>query len=1190
MLLKSLRLHGFKTFAEKTPLLFDSGITVVVGPNGSGKSNISDSIRWVLGEQSVKTLRCAKMEDVIFNGTPTKRAQSFAEVELVIEDKEHKLGTDNDEITIKRRFHRSGDSEYFINQNQVRLKDVHELFMDTGLGRDGYSIISQGKIDSIVTSKSDSRREIFEEAAGISRFGYRKADAEKRLEQAKENILRLQDILKELEGRVGPLKEQSEKAKFYLSLAEEKKKLEIGVWVYTIEQSADVLKKHSEKISIARKQYEDIELELENISSQAEANFSKSNMCVSKIDEIRRSVSSLEESFSEKQNKISVFKNDISHNVDNVKRIQKDIEESSQSSESVRERINDRKLEIEKLNLSIEEKKKELGLHTSELESLQISMGECSQKANALSKELAELSLSTSTSNIKIVTSESTIKELLSRVSKINDELIQSNNNLNNMKLTLSDYEEKCNQAKEKVAAIENSLEGYKLKLESKKRKASEQKSLADKLTLDAEDKIRKIRLLEELERNLEGFAQSVKVVMKEAERGTLSGIHGPVSRILKVEDEYSVAIGTALGSSMQNIVVETEEDAKKAIMLLKRKGVGRSTFLPLSTIRGNKLSYDGIETCKGFIGLASDLCSCDPKYEQIIVSMLGRIVVVENIDCAIAMSKKFGYKFRVVTLDGQVINAGGSLTGGSVVKNSALLNRSIEIKNMTAEYEVLKEKAKDARILFRTVNEEVSKVESDFLSTQSELSLSREESFKVSAEFKRLSLEADSLKSRCENLEKEKEHSQSRIKNLTDEKENEELKYSELSKKIVEIESRIEVNSVSKDEFLKKREILSESIQKVRLDIFSDEKDIDSIKHEINSMIERQKGSEKKVTLFKEEIKCIEQKNEELRIQIENLEKESSDIKNQIKESEDEVASLNKQRMEIEKFTTDLRNSEREKTNEREIVSRELSKLEERKDNLQKEYDTIIAKLWDEYELTRSEACNVCERIENVNKANARLNELKNKIKNLGNINVGAIEEYKEVSERYEFMSDQVKDIEKSRDELRKLIADLTSQMKSLFVSKFNEITNNFKVIFKDLFGGGDAKLILSDPENVLTSGIEIEVAPPGKIVNRLEALSGGERALVAISLYFAIMQVNPPPFCVLDEIEAALDDVNVYRFASYLRKINSKTQFIAISHRRGTMEEADVLYGVTMQDEGVSKLLKLDAKEMEKRMKGIS
>lgn len=1190
MLLKSLKLHGFKTFAEKTSLTFDSGITVVVGPNGSGKSNISDSIRWVLGEQSVKTLRCSKMEDVIFNGTPTKRAQGFAEVTLVIEDKEHKLQSDSDEVAIKRRFHRSGDSEYFINETQVRLKDIHELFMDTGLGRDGYSIISQGKIDSIVTAKSEGRREIFDEAAGISRFGYRKADAERKLEQAKENILRLQDIVKELECRVEPLKEQSEKAKLYLSLAEEKKKLEIGIWVFTIEKSGNVLKEHDDKISISRKQYEDIENEIENISVQTESNFAKSNSCVAKIDEVRRNISGLEETLSSKRNKISVCENDIEHNDENLKRIHKDIEESSQSSEKMQEQVTEKNLQIEKLNFSIQEKEKELELHTSKLKNLQISMGECSDTVSELSKKLSDLSLSASDSNVKIITSKSSIKELLARISTIDGDLVSIVSKLNDMQVTLDDYNEMREQSEDKVKQIENSLQGYKLKLESKNRKIEEQKIIADKLTLDAESMVRKIRMLEELERNLEGFTQSVKVVMKEAEHGLLSGIHGPVSRIIKVDEKYSVAIGTALGSAMQNIVVDNENDAKKAIMFLKRKGSGRATFLPISTIKGSKIAFDGVEKCDGFIGIASDLCNADKQYGQIILYMLGRIVVVEDIDCAIAMSKKFGYKFRIVTLDGQVINAGGSLTGGSTVKNSGLLNRSIEIKNLTNEYESLKVKAKDARLLLRTTNEEASKIEADFLSTQSELSMHREELFKISSEFKHVALEVDSLKSRRDALESEKKSSQDRVEKLTIEKDKEEQIYSELSQKITSVESQIKTSSESKDEFLKSKEVLSEQIQKVRIEIFSDKKDIESIKYEIKSLKERQEGSAQKISLFKDEVKHLENKNQDLLDEIKNLKKESDEIKEQIREGQEEIVTLNKERMNMEKLTTDLRNAEREKINEREIVSRELSKLEERKDNLQKEYDVIIAKLWDEYELTKSEACKICDKIENVNKANLQLNGIKNKIKSLGNINVGAIEEYKEVSERYKFMSDQVRDVEKSRDELKKLISDLTSQMKSLFVSRFNLINENFKLIFKDLFGGGGAKVILTDESDVLTSGIEIEVAPPGKIVNRLEALSGGERALVAISLYFAIMQVNPPPFCVLDEIEAALDDVNVYRFASYLRKINVNTQFIAISHRRGTMEEADVLYGVTMQDEGVSKLLKLEATKMEKRLREIS
>ena len=1186
MLLKSLQLHGFKTFSDKTLLSFDRGITVVVGPNGSGKSNISDSIRWVLGEQSAKTLRCSKMEDVVFNGTPIKRAQGFAEVVLTIDNKERKFQIDSDEVVITRRYHRSGESEYLINQNLVRLKDIHELLMDTGLGRDGYSIISQGKIDGIVASKSEDRREIFEEAAGISRFRYRKADAEKRLEQAKENIVRLDDIIKELEDRVGPLKEQSEKAMAYITFSDEKKKLEISIWTYTIEKSAKILNEHEEKMSISRAQYEKIEEDIQNISSQTELSFQKSNSCVSKVDETRRKISKLEEEASDIKNKISVLQNDILHNKENIKRIENEIEESSKSSEDLDALISQRNLQIADLKNSIEKKRVELGAYTCDLENLQKSFDFFSETNEKHASELSSLSVKESELKIKIITSESTIQDLTSRVANMDSNMNLLKENISDTKSLLDDYTFMNEQVQKFVGDLENSLSGYKLKLDLKKKKIDELKSVADRLTLDSEDKIRRIRMLEELERNLEGFTNSVKLIMKESDRGVLSGIYGPVSRIIKVKEKYSTAIGTALGSAMQNIVVETEADAKKAIMLLKRKNVGRATFLPLSTIKGTKLFQKDVEKCRGFIGIASDLCSVEPKYSEIVLSILGRIVVAEDIDCAIEISKKFNYKFRVVTLDGQVVNMGGSLTGGSITKGSGLLSRAIEIKKMNEEYEKLKENAKNSRLSLRIAQEELSKIESDFLGTQGELSRKRDECFRISTECKQTLLNLKNYESSYKNLENEKNSSQTSIKKFSEEKLEAESEMRDIVEKIKKVESEIKINSESRDKLLLKRDSLSQDIQKISLKIFSDEKDITSFEYEVKSIEERKVSSTRKIRTLKNQIDEADKYTQSLQKKIQQLEAKSSEVKDQMQSCEKKILELNEERMSFEKKITDLRKMEREKINEREIVSRDLSKLEERKINLQKEYDVIIGKLWDEYELTKSEAEKLSVPIDNIVKANSKLAEVKNSIKKLGNINVGAIEEYKEVSERYGFMTEQVNDVRKSKNELNRLINELTDQMKEMFALKLKQINENFKIAFTDLFGGGEANITLSDPTNILTSGIEIEVQPPGKIVNRLEALSGGERALIAISLYFAIMQVNPPPFCVLDEIEAALDDVNVYRFASYLRKINDNTQFIVISHRRGTMEEADVLYGVTMQDEGVSKLLKLNASEMEKKL----
>lgn len=1180
MILKSLKLHGFKTFYDKTLLSFDKGITTVVGPNGSGKSNISDAIRWVMGEQSAKVLRCGKMEDVIFNGTPTKKALGFAEVTLTIDDPENKLHQDTKEIAITRRYYRSGESEYLINERNVRLKDIHEMFMDTGLGKDGYSVIGQGKIDSIVASKSEDRREVFEEAAGISRFRYRKADAENRLSSAKENLLRLLDILKDLEDRVGPLREQAEKAEKYVILANDKKSLEIGLWVSTLDKSSKTLSSHEEKLSIARAQYDSIEDEILEINNKTENSFKKSSECVAQIDELRRSISTVDEKISEMQRDISVHENDELHNNENIQRCENEIREASESTSTLDAKVEEKRSEIKFFQLSINEKQRTLDEKTDKLINLQKQMTDASEAMKSMTSNLSSMSVELSSAKVNLLTSTSSISDMENRIASIESELGTINLRIVDFDKSLHEYSQMDSDMKMEIQKNENIISGYEMKLDSKRKKFDELKKKADVIALDCEDKIRRVRLLEELERNMEGFAQSVKAVMKESSKGMLSGIHGPISRIITVPDKYALAIGTALGAAVQNVIVDSEQDAKKAIFFLKQRNIGRATFMPMSTMTGTEVSSESFEKCSGFIGVASRLCSVKDEYLGILRYVLGRIIVASDIDSAIAIAKKNSYRFRVVTLDGQMINAGGSLTGGSQVKGSSIISRAGEIKTLKREYDELQSRAKEARKLSTQTENEISELDAKVLGYRADLMRSKDECSNISKELHRVSFELESTKKLNLSRENEKKSCCEKLKEFLSIKEKSENQISALQRDISTLEEKTKSESRSHNVLSSDREKLSDEIQNIKLDIFSMNKDIATCELEIKSTLELKASSFDKVSSLREQIDQIHIKNNSIRETILNLKKNIANLKGEKESCDNEIKNLAQKRMDFEKIVTELRKSEREKTNERELISKDLTKLEERKNNLQKEYDNIIAKLWDEYELTRSEACKQCTKVEDISKSQKELQEIKNKIKALGNVNIGAIEEYKEVNERYEFMSEQVADVEKSRDELCKLIRDLTTQMEEMFLMKFNVINENFEQSFRDLFGGGHAKIEFTDPSSVLTSGIEIKVSPPGKIVNRLEALSGGERALVAIALYFAIMQVNPPPFCVLDEIEAALDEVNVVRFASYLRKINDNTQFIAISHRRGTMEEADVLYGVTMQDEGISKLLKMNAK----------
>ncbi len=1186
MLLKSLEIQGFKTFPDKTTLKFDRGITAVVGPNGSGKSNISDAVRWVLGEQSTRTLRCTRMEDVIFNGTPARKPQGFAEVTLTIDNSDRRLDFDGDTVAITRRYYRSGDSEYLINKVAVRLRDINELFMDTGLGRDGYSIIGQGKIDSIVGARSEDRREIFEEAAGISRFRYRKEESERRLSQAEENLLRLRDILSELEDRVGPLKEQAEKAQQYLEFASEKRTLEIGLWLNTLERSGHVLREHDDRIVIAKNHYDELEEQLAAIEQQIEDNFAQANACTAKVDEARQEAARMEEAAVAKDGEGSVLANDILHNRENIARIEREIEQSNQSGKDMDEEIAQKKAEIEEKAAFIAEKEAESAACTKRLEELRQGMGETAAQIDRYSRQIDELSTESTQEKLASMTAASTISEIQLRMQTVEQTLAEKRERAETLKQSDADFAKMLADTESRIQALSNTVKGYEMRLNSRRQRAEAAKQQSEKLHLDANECARRARLLEDLERNLEGFSQSVKLVMKEAKHGTLAGIHGPVSRLIKVPREYAVAIETALGPAMQNIVVGSEQDAKRAIGFLKQRDGGRATFLPLSNIRGNVLNEPGLEECPGVVGIAGKLCTCDEQYNGILHSLLGRIVVAEDLDAATAVARRYRYRFRIVTLDGQVVNAGGSLTGGSLARNSGLLSRASEIERIRAQADQLREQAEQATAALRAANEEASAAEAALTGAKGELATAQEERIRIEAEHNRAKADRQTIAADIAALEQESAVAAGRLEEQRAIQKQAEQKLGEATLQISVLQGKMNEIRSGRSEQNQLSDTLSNQLQELRIESLSAQKDIESLRATIADIERRKEDRAGHVAGLRQEMERVQDSIVSLQTRIEELKKEAASLREQAKASTARIEELNAQRMAFEKKSAELRAKEREQSSARENVGHELARLEERKASLQKEYDEIISRLWEEYELTRREAEEVAAPIEDVGQSQKRLNELKGKIKALGTVNVAAVEEYKEVSERYAFMNAQVADVEQSRDELKRLIGDLTRQMRELFIERFKQINTNFLQTFQELFGGGTANLSLTDPEDILHSGIEISVQPPGKIVTHLELLSGGEKALVAIALYFAIMKVSPPPFCMLDEIEAALDDVNVDRFAAYLRRMTSNTQFIVITHRRGSMEEADVLYGVTMQDEGVSKLLELRASEIEQKL----
>ncbi len=1191
MRLKSLEIQGFKTFPDKTKLSFDTGITAVVGPNGSGKSNISDAVRWVLGEQSTRSLRCDRMEELIFSGTQSRKALSYAEVTLNIDNTERQLPFDNDTVAVTRRYYRSGESEYLLNKVSVRLRDINDLFMDTGLGRDGYSMIGQGKIDSIVGAKSEDRREIFEEAAGISRFRYRKQESESKLSKAEENLLRLRDILSELEERVEPLRIQSEKAQQYLEYAGEKRTLEIGLWLHTLEKSGRVLREQEDKLLVARQEQEEAEQRISQLDQQIEGVYGESTRCTAAVDEKRQEIARLEESAARKDGEVSVLENDIRHNQETTERIRKEMEQSGRSQKELEEQAKSCASQIQEKEQQINRENEKAEACQRELSELRLHMCESGGKAADCSKAIAELTTRSTEIRIRSSAAVTAMEEIRLREQTVKESLEEKRNRREELEKQSREYSQMLSETDATIGSLTNTIQGYELKLSSRKKKEEEAKAQLEKIHLDTQENIRRVRLLQDLERNLEGFSQSVKVVMKEVERGTLSGIRGPVSRLLHVPGEYAVAIEVALGAAMQNIVVETEQDAKRAIGLLKRRDSGRATFLPLSTIHGKLLQEKGLEDCPGFVGIAGELCQCQPEYTEILYSLLGRIAVAEDLDSAVAIARRFGYRFRVVTLDGQVVNAGGSLTGGSLGRNSGLMSRASDIEKLQEKVQSLQKQETQAAEKLKETRQETAQAEASVAACKGELTSAQEDRVRLEAVLKSHASSIQTLQQDEKLLLQEQAEAKTRWEELEKTKVQAEKELEESQASLAALQAELETLSGSRDEQNRLSDAITARLQEIRLRILGYEKDKDSLETLQQDLRRRQEDHTGRAQELQGEIQSIEAASALLTVRIDNLGKEAESLRQQAVQAEGEIEKLTRRRMELEKETANLRAQQREVSDHRETAGRELARLEERRVNLQKEYDSIISRLWEEYELTKREAEEEGTEIQDLPKAQRRLSELKNKIRNLGAVNPGAVEEYKEVKERYDFLSGQIQDVEKSREELRSLIGELTHQMRDVFTQRFRLINENFGQTFRELFGGGEAYLSLSDPEEILTCGIEIHVQPPGKIVRNLESLSGGEKALVAISLYFAIMRVNPPPFCVMDEIEAALDDVNVGRFAAYLRRMNRNTQFIVITHRRGTMEEADVLYGVTMQDEGISRLLELRTAELEQKlgMKGI-
>lgn len=1181
MYLKSLELQGFKSFPDKTVLDFGKGLTAVVGPNGSGKSNIGDAVRWVLGEQSSKTLRGGKMEDVIFGGTEKRKPVSFASVTLNISNEDHTLNVESEQVSVMRRLWRNGDSEYSINGAQVRLKDILELFMDTGLGRDGYSIIGQGRVADIVGSKSNERREIFEEAAGISKFRYKKAESERRLASAEDNILRLKDILSELEGRVEPLRIQSEKAKKYLVLAEERKTLEVSVWAHKLTEIKDSLSELGNKLLVQNGEYELLTNEIAAAEEEINELAIKRRQCSASAEEYREKINELTQSNATAAADIAVFKNNIKHYGEQIEEFERKIGELSASESETKERIEAKKKEISEIaenrastEKQISELEEKLRLLNDEGDRYSQEYSGSSDRLNALYIRRSELKFTLENSKNARADAERSIEEI--------DSLLED------IKPQISEHEKEKSEISDGIKDIEKAIEGANNKLSGYNMlysKKSEQLKTLNAEFSEAELNLRNLKsrrqMLIDLDNSMEGYAGSVKSVVSAAKSSRLRGVRGTVAGLVSVEPKYSVAIETALGGALQNIVVDNEEAAKAGIRFLKETNGGRATFLPLTSVKGNTLRENGLDMQEGYVAIASELVSREPEYDGIIASLLGRIVIAENIDLATNIAKKYGYKFRIITLDGQVINAGGSFTGGSTSRSTGMLTRKNEIaaiennaKRIEAKNQILKDR-------LASLSAEVEKLGYDVEGEREEIQSMEADKIRFEGELKNSELLLSQLITRESELNKARGSSLSAIESADKAYEDGEKQLSDVNSEIEGLEELVSKASQRSDESRQKREQLSNELSDTKLKLVELAKDIEAAQLVISQL---SGGIDSARSMAAEYNQRIAELNANIAEENENISEREAEAKN----AEATIQSLNTRikseldsSLEYERRENEIRQTQRQMSDRKETVSAEITRLNERIDSTNRESESIISQLWEAYSMTVAQAYESAQELEDVSAANKHLNELKSKIRALGTVNTDAIDEYKEVSERYEFLNGQLSDVTKSKSELERLISELTKSMKEIFSESFAKINENFKQIFVELFGGGKAELKLTDPDNVLESGIEINVAPPGKVIKNLSLLSGGEQSFVAIAIYFAILKLRPSPFCILDEIEAALDDVNVTRYAQYLRNFTDTTQFIVVTHRRGTMEEADVLYGVTMQEKGVSKLLKMDVSQ---------
>ncbi len=1186
MYLKALEIQGFKSFPDKTVLSFGEDITAIVGPNGSGKSNISDAIRWVMGEQSTKALRGGKMEDVIFGGTAVRKQQGFAEVSLILDNSDHIFPLEESEVMVTRRYYRSGESEYYINRRSVRLKDVNELFMDTGLGREGYSIIGQGRIDEILSVKSGDRREIFEEAAGISRFRHRKEEAERKLERTQENLVRITDKIDELELQVEPLRQQSEKAKKFLILRDELRGLEISLWLDQLEKIRAGSIKTLSDYENALRQKGEVQQQVEQLYAAAETFSAQMREKDVEAEGVRFQMMQREADANGLENAIAVLKTNIQNNLENRDRIQRELEQQEGRADSIAAQIGERQARLEELDGQAAGLRKELAHRQDQASSASRSAGVIAQELEQLRQKEAVENASAAEAKALISALAAAAQEVLDRDETVRQELSAGEERLNEAEETRRQAAQELDQAREDRDSLQNIISGYTLRLESRQRKAKEAEERHVKLQMEDNALNSRIHMLSEMEKMYEGYSKAVKLVMGESKKGQLRGIHGPVAGLIHVPDAYTVAIEIALGGAMQHIVVEREEDGKTAIQFLKRRDGGRSTFLPLTSMRPSEFRDQGVRSEPGFVGLGSELIQFDPKYEKVFSNLLGRTVVAEDMDKAIAMARKYSYRFKIVTLDGQVLNPGGSMTGGSVSRSAGILSRANELERLAQQREGVARQPADAARAREEPRREATATAYEMETAQAQQRRHEDDILKLEERLGHLDTQLADLKKQRADQKGELELLQTRSAQIEADTRAARARVESLEGAAAALRAEAEGKVKGQSDAQERAAAIGEAIAELNMRLAALEAESQAVRQSMTELEQLRRDLSGDKAEREQMLTQFQEKNDSLEQEIGEKERQLQIIRRENGERQETIARINDEKLALEAQRNQADKDARDRNSALLGLEREVSVLEQKKAAAAMEEKNLLDKLWETYELSHQAAMAQRVELESVPKAQRRVGELKKSISSLGNINLDAIEEFQRINERYTYLTDQRDDVLKSKKELEGIIADITEEMRAIFAKQFAILNEAFQQTFVELFRGGKATLELEDPEDILNCGIEIKVQPPGKALKVLSLLSGGEKAFVAIALYFAILKVRPTPFVVMDEIEAALDDANVVRFAHYMRQMADKTQFIVITHRRGTMEEADVLYGVTMQEQGISRMLTINLNDVEKEL----